>query len=110
MSIRTLESTRVAFTLFQVAGGPLLSPGQPHDLLRRHLDITAAGALEALDYLLASRAAALQFAYFHLPSLRDKLHLGPRKQSELIADLLRDRDLPFARDLHEVILAGVLLV
>src|SRR5215204_5708955 len=90
-SIRTLLSTRV---------GTSIAPCHRHDLLRRESAI--AGPTEAIDDHLAAR--------FLLPrsSLADadavthdlKFDLAVWQQSELLADVLRDRDLPFARDTH----------
>src|SRR5262245_22044393 len=74
-SIRTFESTRVAITLFQVPGAPILSPGQTHTFLGRHLDVASGRPFEVLDDLLPASSPALDLSDLDLPALRHELNL-----------------------------------
>src|SRR3954471_11977877 len=109
-SIKTLESTRVAVTLFQGAGAPILSPGHTHDFLGRQGNVPSARLPKVFDDLLPSGAPALDLSNFHFSALGLELHLGSWEQPELVPDLFRDRHLPFAGDLHEVRVLQVLLL
>src|SRR6187402_3260970 len=109
-SIKTLESTRVAITLFQALGAPILSPGEAHYLLGRHRNISATCAFQALDHFPATAVSPGGLADPNLVSVLEELDFGAGQKAEPIPKPLRDRHLAFAGDPHEVRVLQVLLL
>src|SRR5690349_5318872 len=62
------------------------------------------------DDFLAAIASARDLADLDLALLLEELDLGPGEEAEFVANPLRDRDLAFAGDLHEVGVLQVLLL